>query len=101
MPVARYSPQSVRASKAVHSISLKSVKIGSEHIAREKSGLYPQKNIMKKCDYCGEEYKEYDLERIPTYGGRYKLMCYKCKAKGDKELHEHKLRAWKGIERKK
>ena len=46
---------------------------------------------MKKCDYCGEEVLEYDLERVMLARGRIKYMCYKCKAKGENELKKRKV----------
>lgn len=46
---------------------------------------------MKKCDECGEEYHEYDLERRMFARGRVKYICYKCRCKGENELRKHKV----------
>lgn len=47
---------------------------------------------MKKCDECGEEYHEYDLERRMFARGRVKYICYKCRRLGDEELRKSKIR---------
>ena len=46
---------------------------------------------MTKCDYCGNEFHEYDLERRMFAKGKVRYMCYKCRDKCDKELKEHKV----------
>ena len=46
---------------------------------------------MKKCDYCGEEFEEYDLERRMFAKGRVKYICYKCRSKGEDEQRKHKV----------
>lgn len=46
---------------------------------------------MKKCDYCGEDYEEYDLERRMFAKGRVKYICYKCKAHGENEVKKLKV----------
>ena len=37
-----------------------------------------------KCDYCGGEFKKYDLKPVLMYR-RTKYMCYKCRHKGEEE----------------
>lgn len=46
---------------------------------------------MKKCDECGEEYHEYDLERRMFARGRVKYICYKCRSKGAIEASRVKM----------
>jgi hypothetical protein len=48
---------------------------------------------MKTCDYCGEEYPDYDLERKMYAKGKIRLMCYKCRAKGENEVKKHKVKS--------
>jgi hypothetical protein len=47
---------------------------------------------MKKCDYCGKECEEYDLERRMFARGRVKYICYKCRRLGDEELRKSKIK---------
>lgn len=51
----------------------------------------------KRCDYCGEEHILYDLERVPTYKGKSKWICYKCRSKGSTEVKKLKVA---GMEKK-
>ncbi len=46
-----------------------------------------------KCDYCGEEYEEFDLERKMFAKGKVRYICYKCKSKGEEELKKHKVKS--------
>lgn len=50
------------------------------------------------CDFCGREYLTYDLERMLTYKGKTKWICYRCRSLGNSELK--KLTA-EGMARKK
>lgn len=51
---------------------------------------------MRKCDYCGNEYHEYDLYPVLAYR-RTRYMCYRCRAKGNNELKKIKIA---GMEKK-
>ena len=51
---------------------------------------------MRKCDYCVDECREYDLYPVLAYR-RTKYMCYKCRAKGNKEVNKLKIA---GMEKK-
>ena len=47
--------------------------------------------MRRKCDYCGEELEEYDLERRMFAKGKVRYICYKCRAKGENEVRKHKV----------
>lgn len=52
----------------------------------------------EKCAYCGEEYITYDLQKLMTFKGKTKWICYRCRSLGNSELK--KLTA-EGMARKK
>lgn len=52
---------------------------------------------MVKCDYCGKECIEYDVERLTTYRGKARWICYRCKAQGNLEVKKLKVA---GMEKK-
>ena len=44
-----------------------------------------------KCDFCGEEYQEYELERRMFAKGKTRYICYKCRNIGNYEVKKLKV----------
>lgn len=61
--------------------------------------MYRLKNttMKRKCDCCGKELDECDLERKMFAKGKVRYICFKCKALGESEVRKHKVA---GMEKK-